>query len=954
MKRILVFISMLLCLTAGVYAQNGGNGCGDQNGPGGGGPCPGGNGNPPTVPPPTNHPGDEASPDGSASVDPNEIIGPTGYDSVRWVSINDMLNYTIYFENDPEFATANAQKVDVRFHFNSQAAMKGFGLGSFGFANRSFNIDEYPGAYQNRIDLRDSMHIYVDLLAAIDVVNQQAFWTFNSIDPETGVAPWQADRGMLPINDSTHVGEGFVTFRIKPQEDLHTGDTVSIVANIVFDQNDTIPTNRWTNKIDAGNPESKVTAELHPTLPNTYNLKFTGKDDVGGSGIKHVLLYLANHNGIYEETDTVAIDSVLAFPVEAGKQYKLYSIAVDNTGNREPAKEEPDVILNFNQAPTDIALSDTIFQDDLAAGGFIGRLTSIDSEDEKSFTYALAEGEGAIHNDLFQITDDQLQIKNSFKCAEDSIYKVRISTTDEGGMEFSKAFVLTLEKVLIKPLPDTLNVEICNGETFRFHGMEYTETGLYHYSESNDYMCDSLFVIYLTVRPSIEAPIVTTEGICTLVSSAEHTQWFREDGTPIEDATEQLFTPTEDGVYYAAIKSGDCYSEPSQAYRVVLTDNANLQLHLAKGWNWISSSLADENLQDAKNFLQPIAEVTNRFVSQNEELINDPVYGLTGGLSTINPKEGYKLHLSQNIEHLWSGVAVKPETTEITLHKGWNWIGYVPVMEHTINDALSTLTATENDIIKCLDDFAIYTGTSWIGTIGTMNPGEGYMYLANNPASFTYPVQRVFPVTLNSRRMPSPSTSAPWNYDANRYPDNTTLVGNLFNKQQQKMLEGTYTVGAFCNDECRGIGKYVNDMLFLTIHGTLNVDQVITFKAYENATGNEYSIMETVSFQGQQEGSYNSPFALHINETTGVETLDSQNYVIYPRPLRSRLFVNGETENIKSIKVLATDGTVCVSVTGYPAEGIDVSSIPSGIYVVAIVPTKGDIYYEKVFKAQNK
>ena len=27
------------------------------------------------------------------SYDPNEIIGPEGYDSVRWVSINDVLNY---------------------------------------------------------------------------------------------------------------------------------------------------------------------------------------------------------------------------------------------------------------------------------------------------------------------------------------------------------------------------------------------------------------------------------------------------------------------------------------------------------------------------------------------------------------------------------------------------------------------------------------------------------------------------------------------------------------------------------------------------------------------------------------------------------------------------------------------------------------------------------------------
>ena len=83
-------------------------------------------------------PGPGTTTSGGASVDPNEIIGPTGYgDSIRWVSINDILNYTILFENDPEFATANAQKVDVRFTFDDKSYIKGFGLSAFGFVRTS-------------------------------------------------------------------------------------------------------------------------------------------------------------------------------------------------------------------------------------------------------------------------------------------------------------------------------------------------------------------------------------------------------------------------------------------------------------------------------------------------------------------------------------------------------------------------------------------------------------------------------------------------------------------------------------------------------------------------------------------------------------------------------------------------------------------------------------------------
>ncbi len=936
---------MLLCLTAANAQKE----------------CDGGDKNPPDQKDPDRHHGDDGTITMLPSGDPNDLIGPEGYDSVRWVSIYDVLNYTIRFENAPELALANAQYVDVRFDFWNKVAMRGFGLGTFGFANRSWTVDKSPAAYQDRLDLRDSMQIYVDLTAGIDVTKQQGFWTFNSIDPETGTNPWQTDRGMLPINDSTHIGEGFVTFSLRLQDDLHTGDTVSIQAKIVFDQNDTIPTNRWCNKIDAGNPESKVAppsapegATIDPATGGTYQLTFTAKDDEGGSGVKHLLLYMANHNGIYEEIDTVAVDTILLFPVEAGKQYKLYTIAVDNTGNREPAKEEPDVILNFNQAPTDIALSDTIFQDDLEAGGFVGKLTSVDSEDEKTFTYALAEGDGAIHNDLFQITEDRLEIKNSFKCADGECYEVRISTTDDGGLSYSKAFKLNLEKVLVKPKADTLKVDVCEGESCLFHGEEYDKTGNYAFSRSNDYMCDSVYVLELTVHKPLEMPIVTVEGTKTLVSSAaKGNQWFRQDGTAIDGETEQKFTPEEDGVYYVAASNGVCYSDPSLAYEVKVSGGVNLELDLKKGWNWVSSNLSEAENKDAKQFLNPIEAATERFVGVMDELINDPVYGLTGGLTTIAPQDGYKLKVSENISHAWTGIGSNPETTTMKLHKGWNWIGYVPLGNHRLENALANLTPAENDVVKAIDDFSTFTGGKWVGTLTQMKPGEGYMYYATNAAEFKYPATRVFPV------MDEPSLSrvnvrrpGPWNYDANGYPDNTTVIGRLF-VDGAPTVEGAYTVGAFCGDECRGVGKYVGDILFMTIHGTLSTDQQVTFKAWENATGNEYVISETIMFQGQQEGSYQNPMALHVNGTTDIAQTLTESYTIYPKPLRSTLYINGDTEHIKTIKVLSSDGAVNLAQNGYSDQGIDVSGLQSGVYVVAIVLTDGKVYYEKVIKATN-
>lgn len=932
MKRILFIFSMLFCFSALADAQVSCNqGDQDRNDD-------------------NNHDQetlDDTSTSGGISADPNEIIGPTGYDdSLRWVSINDVLNYTIFFENDPDFATANAQKVDVRFNFADKAAMKGFGLGTYGFANQSWNIEDAPAAYQNRLDLRDSMYIYVDLTAGIDVVKQQAFWLFNSIDPETGYNPWQVDRGMLPVNDSTHVGEGFVTFRLKPWDDLKTGDTISIVASIVFDQNDTIPTNRWRNTIDAGMPTSKVKGRQDSKNENLYHLTLQAADDEGGSGLRRVLLYQANNFGIYEEVATCPIDTVIDFMAEPGHQYRFYSIAEDNVGNREPLKEQPDLVININAAPTDIALSDSIFQDDIAAGGFIAELTSEDIEQDGTFTYAFAEGDGAIHNDLFQITGTQLQAKQQFKCAEDSIYKIRLSTTDEGGLSFSKAFVLDLKKVLIKPEVDTLTVSICDGETCIFQGVEYDKTGTYHFSKENEYMCDSLFVLNLTVLPRQETPLVTVEGVCTLVSSAaKGNQWFKADGTPIEGATDQKFTPTEDGIYYVSATNGSCFSEPSKMYRVQLTDNGELAMHLMKGWNWISSNLAVENMQQPLNFLEPIQDEADQLISFNQGLVNDAELGWIGNLNSLNVTDGYKLHVTEDVTHTWSGLAAAPEKTPITLYKGWTWIGYVPTMGKDVNDALSDLQASEGDVIKGFDNFAVYNAGKWVGTLQTMQPGEGYMYQAQKDNTLTYSATRVFEVD-NSQAVKELAIvpTAPWTVVAHEYLDNMTLIAQVY-AGGSITPEGLYTIGAFVNDECRGIGQYVNGKLFMTIHDNLAVNSTISFKAFNNATKEEFGIIEHFSFQNVMKGSMKDPIALHIDAADKLEALEGA-FNIYPNPVRDRFYINGNTDAINSIMVISSSGAHMLSMKDYPQNGVDVTRLADGVYIVVLITSQGDATYK--------
>ena len=880
------------------------------------------------------------------SVDPNEIVGPQGYDTLRWVGRDAVLDYTIYFENDPEFATAAAQMVDVRFDFKDKGLMKNFGIGDYSFANMSFPVSRKSNAYQNRVDLKDSLGYFVDLIAGLDVVNRQGFWTFTTIDPATGFAPWQADWGMLPVNDSTHVGEGFVTFSMTPAVDMKTGDVIEVTARIVFDANDTIATNTWKNTVDAGLPVSKVVAKATKADKKNYRLSFVAEDDKGGSGVRHIQLFMANSNGIYEEIACCAIDSVLEFPVEDGRTYQLYTLAVDNAGNREADKTTPDVVLNFNVPPTDIVLSDTVFRDDLQPGGFVGRLTTVDSDDEGGYTYELVEGEGALHNDWFMINGDELQIKESFKCAEDSLFKVRISTTDKGKATFAKSFNLLLERVLERPQPDTLAVTVCEGESFEFYGSYYEESGVYTYFTDNEFMCDSVHVLLLTVLPPPEEPVITVRGTHTLVSSAANgNQWYRADGTAVEGAVEQEFTPEESGVYYVETSNGVCSAVPSRMYEVRLTDYVDYELALAEGWNWVSTNIADGQERSVKGYIAAFEHSVSE-VNDGDKVL----YPSGDSDDLLYPELSYRLLMNQAAVCRKSGVGFAPESVAIPLKAGWNRVGYVPAGEMPLSVALENLKPVENDVVKSLDKFAIYAGGKWHGTLERMRPGEGYMYFSSAKNEFCYPVTRVFEVEESAvANSHARNSAAVWNCDMHKYADNMTLVASLY-QDNVVVPDGVFTVAAFVGSECRGVGTYIDGLLYMTIHGTLSAHEKLSFKAVNNITGNVFDVVASMEFDGMHYGNCNEPYRLDIFNDVSVGATASVYFAIYPNPLRDVMYITGENISVDRINILTTDGEVVLVSDGYSSDGVAVASLAPGVYVVAVSTVDGAYYYKKVIK----
>lgn len=370
----------------------------------------------------------------------------------------------------------------------------------------------------------------------------------------------------------------------------------------------------------------------------------------------------------------------------------------------------------------------------------------------------------------------------------------------------------------------------------------------------------------------------------------------------------------------------------------------DVTMPLSAGWNWVSVNTADT--KEPKEFLSKVLDKVERFQSQSQELTNDPALGLTGNLKELDPKISYKLKLSQAGEIQQKGAAIVPDKITIPLQKGWNWLGYIPGQASTPNTVFANLKASLNDEVKGQNGFAQFNGSGWIGTLQVMEPGEGYMYHANQKTEFQY--ARVY-ATTQSANLRS-GQLMPWSYDSHKYPNNMSIVANVYNNTMTQE-PGVFTVGAFVGKECRGIGQYIEGLLFMTVYGGVNNEKV-SFKAYENATGQVFDLNEIVSFSESSVGNVSLPYSLHLNNyATGTERIDFDIYT-YPNPVKNYLYIGGDFSRIKQVMIIGLNGVILLKQKMGGTNAVDFSSFADGFYLIALETQEGYIY-KKVLKSAN-
>lgn len=188
------------------------------------------------------------------------------------------------------------------------------------------------------------------------------------------------------------------------------------------------------NTINENTPAFRNVAEIlgyHTNGSTSYEFGL-----VSGDGDTHNNLFQINSTFL-QNKELIDFEKINIYHVRIG--------ATDQAG--EYSEHELEIsVTNANEAPTKILLSNNYINETITTATPLAIITSEDPDVANKFSYSLISGSGAIDNNLFEIIQDKLYIKQSGLNLKKNNYQLRIRSTDQDGLMLDQAFNLIYNK----------------------------------------------------------------------------------------------------------------------------------------------------------------------------------------------------------------------------------------------------------------------------------------------------------------------------------------------------------------------------------------------------------------------------------------------------------------------------------------------------------------------------
>ena len=381
---------------------------------------------------------------------------------------------------------------------------------------------------------------------------------------------------------------------------------------------------------------------------------------------------------------------------------------------------------------------------------------------------------------------------------------------------------------------------------------------------------------------------------------------------------------------------------------------------LEEGWNWLSFNLNSLDENDGLDHILQIPTVMNQVDGSSVSIFKNQS-GFTqyadiegypnlwiGSLTELPVTDMYMIKSETADTIVYEGKIINPSDVTIDVGIGWNWIGYLGQRIMSTNEALSSLNPTSGDVIKNKSSFSMFASESlgWLGTLNSMESGEGYMLKTGSSGSLIYPESSIY-------------RAHDYKQSNNQFADNLLPVRTSFYEHSMSLVAKidlqeynqpslSNVLAAFSDDFCLGnINATVisedESLYFITIYGEEGYD--ISFKYYDQNKELYFTTENMITFEPNKLiGSVIDPYLITLSNPIK----DNTNTIsIYPNPFEDEFEIELFLENQDYITIDIYD------VVGRKVSSIYEGLFDSGIHKIKIDATdiaKGSYFIELKLK----
>ncbi len=291
----------------------------------------------------------------------------------------------------------------------------------------------------------------------------------------------------------------------------------------------------------------------------------------------------------------------------------------------------------FNVPPTDIALTPSNIDENVAPGTTIGMLTTEDSDTTDVHTYSFTTGciNTGVDNDAFTITNDHISINTSPDYEVQDTYNVCV-TTNDGSDTFEKEFVITINDLNTAPTDITLS----NG-TIEEKQVVGTTVGTLTTVDDGEQSPESYTFSIGCTTPGVD------DGHFTLNGNQLQSNTFFDYTNPVDDDADNNYeicirtTETNGGLFY------------DKNITITVTDDGNnVPTDITLSPNSIDENVANDTTVGALTTTDPDTADTHTYTFTTgcaNNGVDNTNFTITGDQISINTAPDYETQDTYNL-----------------------------------------------------------------------------------------------------------------------------------------------------------------------------------------------------------------------------------------------------------------------------------------------------------------